>query len=193
MLENLNKYNIVLASASPRRRELLEMLGIRFQVMHGKNVNEVWPEDLDTEKVAPYLARLKAEAYRHDFPDNTLLITADTVVICENQLIGKPIDHDDAVRMLHFLSGKTHHVVTGVCVVSHDRIEEFSSTTSVSFAVISDSEIKEYVYKHNPLDKAGAYGIQEAIGAIAVRNIDGSYYNVMGLPVHKLYGVLKTF
>ena len=193
MLENLLKYDIKLASGSPRRRELLSMLCVGYEVVGGRDVDESWPDSLAPDEVPAYLAQLKADAYRDIVTGNTMMITADTVVICDAAIIGKPTDEEDACRMLRTLSGRTHRVVTGVCVTTADRRETFSATTFVTFAPLTEEEITEYVTRFKPLDKAGAYGIQECIGAIAVEKIDGSFYNVMGLPVHQLYTLLKTF
>ncbi len=184
---------IILASASPRRRELLASLGVDFRVASGREVNEVYPEDMSAEEVAPYLSRLKAEAYRTDLAADELLITADTVVILDGIVLGKPADLDDARRMLRSLSGRTHKVITGVTVADSERMETIAAVTSVTFADLSDDEINYYVERYRPLDKAGAYGIQEWIGCIGVREIDGSYYNVMGLPLHRLYTLLRDF
>ncbi len=193
MLDNLKKYSVVLASGSPRRRELLSMLGIPFTVKHGIEVDESWPEELPAEEVAPYLAGVKADVYSRYMSPEDLLITADTVVICDGKILGKPESESEACAMLHMLSGHTHKVMTGVSVLTPLRRVDFSSTTDVTFALLSDNEIEEYVRNFRPLDKAGAYGIQESIGAIAVSGINGSFYNVMGLPVHKLYEILCTF
>lgn len=182
-----------LASGSPRRKQLLSMLDVDFDVVTTREVNEDYPSDLNALEVAPFLARLKAEAYHGDVMMGDVWITADTVVVCENQVIGKPSSLCNAKEMLHFLSGKTHHVVTGVCVFDQQRLECFKNITAVKFANLSDDEINEYVDSYKPLDKAGAYGIQELIGAIAVEGIQGSFYNVMGLPIHHLYTVLKKF
>lgn len=191
MLENLLNYNIKLASGSPRRRELLAMLGIRFEVVRGHDVDEAWPASLFPGDVAPYLATLKANAYRPDLGANDLIITADTVVICGDTILGKPASHAEACAMLRMLSGRTHHVITAVCLLTKEFTETFAASTAVTFAPLTDHEIDWYVSQFKPFDKAGAYGIQEAIGAVAVSRIDGSFYNVMGLPVHQLYDRLK--
>lgn len=182
-----------LASGSPRRRQLLAMLDVDFEVVQTKEVEECYPDSLDVKDVASYLSLLKADAYRADVGDNEIWITADTVVVCDGEVIGKPENLEVAKSMLRKLSGRQHLVITGVCVFDKNRLESFSNTTVVEFAPIGDLEIDEYVERYKPLDKAGAYGIQEFIGAVAVRRIDGSFYNVMGLPVNQLYGVLKKF
>lgn len=192
MLTNLEKYTVLLGSNSPRRRELLELLRIPFnQVSIG--VKEEYPADLAPHEVPEFLARLKASAFIRKIDCNELVITADTIVICDGRIMGKPIDTDEAKAMLRFLSGKAHEVATGVCVATPERKESFTSRTTVHFAPLSDEEIDYYVENFLPLDKAGAYGIQEWIGAIAVSSIEGSFYNVMGLPVHRLFQLLKTF
>lgn len=192
MLRNLDKYTILLGSKSPRRRELLEMLRIPFNsIVIG--IKEEYPASLPPTEVPEYLARLKAQAFADRLDCRELIITADTVVICDEEILGKPRNAEDAGKMLRKLSGKSHLVVTGVCVSTADRTESFSSTTTVRFAELTDEEISYYVDNFMPLDKAGAYGIQEWIGGVAVSGIDGSFYNVMGLPIHRLYQLLKTF
>lgn len=191
-MENLKKYRVMLASASPRRRELLGMLDIDFTLAPPREIDEVYHDSLAASEVAPYLSRLKAEAYRTDMPADALVITADTVVVCDGEIMGKPHSEAEAARMLRRLSGNTHQVVTGVSVSTADRTETFSAVTQVEFADLTDEEIDYYVSRYRPMDKAGAYGIQEWIGCIGVKRIDGSFYNVMGLPLHRLYSVLKT-
>ena len=193
MFENLRKYKILLASKSPRRRELLSQLRIPFNVISIGGIDETYPSSIATEDIPQYLANMKANAYMKTFCDNELIITADTLVILGDKVLGKPKDHDEAVRMLKDLSGKTHNVITGVCLSTHGRRISFSATTEVRFADLSDESIDYYVENFLPYDKAGAYGIQEWIGCVAVESISGSYYNVMGLPVHQLYNELKNF
>ena len=185
-------YNIYLASGSPRRRELLAMLGVDFRRAPSIDVDESYPASIPADEVAQYIARKKADAYTPLVGEGDLYITADTVVIAGDKVIGKPSSLDEARRMLRMLSGITHRVVTGVCVFTATHIECFSSTTEVEFAELSDDEINSYVEEFQPLDKAGAYGIQERIGAMAVKGLRGSFYNVMGLPVARLYEVLKS-
>lgn len=192
MLDNIRKYHILLASKSPRRRELLHQLRIPFNVVT-VGVREEYPDTLPAIEVAEYLSRLKAKAYNDCLDENDLLITADTIVVSEGKIYGKPENHDDAVDMLRNLSGKTHQVATGVTLTSICKSVSFTVVTDVKFAEISDDDIRYYVDNFNPTDKAGAYGIQEWIGCIAVESINGSYYNVMGLPVHRLYHELQTF
>ncbi len=193
MLDNLSRFHIFLASKSPRRRELLKMLRIKFDSVVISGIKEVYPPELPLEEVPEYLSRLKADAYLDKIKENQLLITADTVVICDDMILGKPRDKEDALRMLMLLSGKTHEVVTGVTVTTLEKQKSFRSTTLVTFSEICESDAKYYIERFSPLDKAGAYGIQEWIGCVAVEKIDGSFYNVMGLPVHSLYKELKEF
>lgn len=193
MFENLKGYDVVLGSKSPRRKELLGMLGIDFRTVAIKDINEEYPENMPAEEVPEYLSVKKAEAYIADMRSDTMIITADTLVICDRRIMGKPHDADDSIGMLEFLSGREHKVITGVTVATRDRKESFSSVTKVRFANVSREEAKYYVEVYKPFDKAGAYGIQEWIGCVAVESIDGSYYNVMGLPVHQLYRILKKF
>lgn len=193
MLENLKKYRIILASKSPRRRTLLQQVRIPFTVVTLGNIKEEYPDTLKPEEIAPYLSRLKAQAYRKIVDDNELVITADTVVICDDKVMGKPHNLEEARSMLHTLADKTHMVMSGVTVLTHDRCETISVGTKVTFSPLTDEEINFYVDGFTPLDKAGAYGIQEWIGSVAVECIEGSFYNVMGLPLHQLYKLLRTF
>ncbi len=185
------QYKITLASASPRRRELLGRLGFDFTIAEIKDIDETYPADMPAQDVAPYLSRLKAQAYIESLDRDTILITADTVVILDNEVLGKPKDLDETRLMLHRLSGRTHQVVSGVSVATRDEIRTIDATTNVTFSQLSDDEIDYYVDTFRPLDKAGAYGIQEWIGCIGIKNIEGSYYNVMGLPLHRLYRLLS--
>lgn len=193
MLENLRKYEVLLASQSPRRRELLAELRIPFSVASIGMVDESYPDTMQSELVPEYLAHKKAMAFRSNLSDQQLLITADTLVMLENKIYGKPKNAAEAKAMLRELSGNTHKVITGVCVMTNERQETFTSTTEVKFGDLSDKEIDYYVTNFQPLDKAGAYGIQEWIGCVAVEWINGSYYNVMGLPVNRLFKVLCKF
>lgn len=181
---------IILASNSPRRKELLGGLGVDFEVKVLKCVDESYPESLPSTDVAEYIAAEKAAAYT--VKDDELLITADTVVIVGRDILGKPADAADACGMLRELSGKTHQVVTGVCLTTSKEQRRFSVTTDVTFKQLSDAEINYYVDKYKPYDKAGAYGIQEWIGYIGVTALSGSYYNVMGFPVQRVYEELTT-
>ncbi len=193
MLRNLQKYRIVLGSASPRRKELLSGLDIDFDVEVIPGIDESYPEELTAHEIPLYIARKKAEAYVAKMTDNELLVTADTIVATEGNILGKPADREEAIGMLRRLSGRVHEVVTGVCISTKEKCVSFSVVSKVSFAKIDDEDILYYVDKYRPYDKAGGYGIQEWIGYVGVEAIDGSFYNVMGLPVQRLYQELKKF
>lgn len=193
MLDNLKKYNIVLASNSPRRRELLSGLGIEFEVRVLPDIKESYPEGLDAKEIPLYIAAEKAEANRSQMRPGDLLITADTVVVCDGKALGKPADAAEACSMLRQLSAKTHQVVTGVCMMSAQKQSKFAVTTDVTFKELTPDEINYYVNEYRPYDKAGAYGIQEWIGYIGVTGINGSFFNVMGLPVQRVYKELLMF
>ena len=186
-------YHIILGSNSPRRRELLAGLDLDFEVKVIPGLEESYPEGLSPQDIPVFLARQKAEAYLPTLAPDTLLITADTIVWNRDAVIGKPRDREEAIRMLRDLSGHEHHAATGVCLTSVEKQETFSSISTVRFAPLEDSEIVYYVDKYKPFDKAGAYGIQEWIGYVAVEGIEGSFYNVMGLPVQRLYRELRRF
>lgn len=192
-LENLDRLSVVLASGSPRRRELLGLLDLSFTVDTSHPVDEIVPESMSARQVPGYLSRLKADAFPLAELDGRLVITADTVVILDGEVLGKPRDEEGASAMLRRLSGRVQTVVTGVTVRTSERCETFSAESEVEFAELTDAEIDYYVDRYRPLDKAGAYGIQEWIGAAAICGITGSFYNVMGLPVHRLYDALKSF
>lgn len=193
MLDNLKKYNVILASNSPRRKELLQRLGIPFKVRILFGIDESYPDNLQGEDIVRYISRSKANAYRSSMASNELLITADTIVCSEGQVLGKPKDPADAKRMLMELSGKVHEVITGVTILTAEREENFAVTTQVKFAELTDDEMDFYISNYLPFDKAGAYGIQEWIGLVSVEEIRGSYFNVVGLPVQRLYQRLKQF
>lgn len=193
MLENLNKYEIVLASNSPRRKELLQRMGVNFKVRTLFGIDESYPDSLRGEDIVCYISRNKAKAYQSSMAPNELLITADTIVYVDGEVMVKPKNAEQAKEMLHKLSGKTHQVITGVTIVTAKRTENFGVTSQVKFTNITDEEINFYVDNYLPFDKAGAYGIQEWIGIVAVEEIKGSYFNVVGLPVQRLYQKLKTF
>ena len=193
MLSNLNKYQIILASKSPRRQELLRGMGVEFSNMT-KETDESFPAEMPLDEVPKYLSLQKSLAFTDDeLPTDYLLITSDTVVICEGEILGKPKDKEDAERMLRLLSGKTHHVVTGVTVRSAEKTESFAVRSNVTFAQLDAEEIDYYIEHCQPFDKAGAYGIQEWIGYVGISGLEGSFYNVMGLPTRKLYQCLKSF
>lgn len=193
MLSNLSHYHIILASKSPRRRELLAGLGIEFETRVIPGIAEDYPKGLSGEEIPQYISREKANAYRDSLSDNDLLITADTIVYTGGRVLGKPHDAADAHQMLSLLSGKTHQVVTGVSLTTVNAQKTFAVVTDVTFAPLSDEEINYYLTNYQPFDKAGSYGIQEWIGYIGVTRIEGSFYNVMGLPVQRLYTELKKF
>ena len=184
---------IILASNSPRRRELLAGLDISFEVKVIPRIDESYPEDLPAVEVPQYISKAKADAYLGMIDDDTMVITADTVVVLDDEILGKPVDDDDARRILHKLSGKTHQVITGVCLTSLDKQRVFAVTTGVTFKQFTEQEIDYYVSHYHPLDKAGAYGIQEWIGHIGVTALNGSYFNVMGLPVQRIYMEMQDF
>jgi septum formation protein len=189
----LTNYRIILASNSPRRKELLSGIDVDYEVHTLSDIDESYPDDLSKEEVAEFLSRKKANAYLESLEENALLITADTIVLLHGKILGKPLNKEDAKNMLHELSGQTHLVITGVCLTSKQKQVSFSDKTYVTFGDLTDSEIEYYVEKYNPLDKAGAYGVQEWIGYVGVEKIEGSYFNVMGLPIFKLYRELKQF
>lgn len=192
-LANLTDYDIILASGSPRRRELLGLLDIPFRVDTSHSVDETVPEGMAAEEIPAYLSAVKASAYPIADGEKKLVIGADTIVILDGKVLGKPSDLPSAVRMLASLQGKTQRVITGVTIRTHSRTETFSAESQVDFGTLSPEEIAYYVERYRPLDKAGAYGIQEWIGAAAISGIRGSFYNVMGLPIHRLYQALKNF
>ena len=192
ILNHLKNYTVVLASKSPRRQELLKGMGIPF-VCLVKETDEHYPE-MPFDEVPAYLSLQKSLAFSDDeLPDHYLLITADTVVVADQQILGKPKDRDEALRMLGMLSGKTHHVVTGVTVRSARKRKTFAVTSKVTFARLDPEEMDYYVDQYRPYDKAGAYGIQEWIGYVGITGLHGSFYNVMGLPTRRLYQTLKSF
>ena len=193
MLTNLKKYHIILASKSPRRQELLRGMGVDFEILT-KETPETYPAELPLDEVPKYLSLQKSLAFNDDeLPADYLLITSDTVVICEGEILGKPKDREDAERMLRLLSGKTHHVVTGVTVRSATKTVSFAVRSNVTFEDLEQDEIDYYIEHCKPFDKAGAYGIQEWIGYVGISGLEGSFYNVMGLPTRRLYQCLKGF
>lgn len=192
MLENLKKYRIILGSASPRRQELLRGINLSFEVMP-MDVDESFPASLSGAEIPMFLAEKKAAAYNSMITDEMMVITADTIVLLEGKVLGKPTDKADAFKMLQNLSGKTHLVITGVCINTLKRRYTFHTTSEVKFAQLNDTEIEYYLEHYAPYDKAGSYGIQEWIGFIAVEKINGSYFNVMGLPIQRLYNELKRW
>ena len=189
--DRLKNYRLILASASPRRRELLAACDLDFTLAEKFECEECYPADLATEKVAEYLSQLKSNAYPHALGEKDILLTADTVVILGDKILGKPHSEEEAVEMISSLSGATHKVVTGVTLRTAKQTISFSAESLVSFRTLETEEVRYYVEKYRPLDKAGAYGIQEWIGYIGIEGIEGSFYNVMGLPVQRLYSALK--
>lgn len=186
-------YKIMLASNSPRRKELLAGLDVDFEVRVIKGIDESYPDSLPTTDIAEYISRKKANAYLQQLAADELLITADTIVVLGSEVMGKPHDEADACRMLRKLSGQTHQVITGVTLATNVRQQSFSVVTDVTFKSFTDEEIDYYVSHYKPFDKAGAYGIQEWLGYIGVTALRGSYFNVMGLPVQRIYEALRQF
>ena len=191
MLDNLKKYKVILASASPRRRELLAGLDVEFEVRALPDVDESFPPELQGGDIPLHISKKKADAYRPVMATDELVITADTIVWLDGVALGKPVDEADARRMLRNMSGKTHSVFTGVAITTKDSQRCFVAQSDVTFAQLTDDEIDYYIVKYRPMDKAGSYGAQEWIGYIGMSNIVGSYFNVMGLPVQRLYSELK--
>ncbi|MBD5379517.1 MAG: septum formation protein Maf [Bacteroides sp.] len=179
--------HLYLASASPRRRQLMSNLGCEVKLIEPRDVDESFPSDISVEEAPVYISRKKAEAYCDVITPDMIVVTADTVVIAENKLLGKPRSTDEAIKMLETLSGKRHKVITGVTLTTSERLQSFKTVTEVDFDTLTANEIEYYINEFKPLDKAGAYGIQEWIGYIGIKGIIGDYYNVMGLPVHDLY------
>ena len=192
LLQNIDKYKIILASQSPRRIELLNGLNIKFEVQV-LDVNEDFPAQMVGVDIPMFLAEKKANAYKHIMDEHTMIITADTIVWHEGKVLGKPVDETDARRMLSALSGKTHQVITGVCISTLQRRKVFHVISDVRFARLAEAEIEYYLQNFKPYDKAGSYGVQEWIGFVGVEHINGSYFNVMGLPVQRLYNELKRW
>ena len=190
--EKLKNTRIILGSKSPRRQDLLEKLGITFSIA-SKEVDEVYPEELNKEEIAIYLAVLKADAFLEELSDDTIVITADTIVCQDEKVLGKPINREDAIKTIKLLSGRSHEVITGVCLLSKTKKHSFFVNTRVFFSKLTDDEIEYYVDQYKPYDKAGAYGIQEWIGYVGIDHIEGSFYNVVGLPVKAVYDALLSF
>ena len=186
-------YKVILASNSPRRKELLGGLGLPFEVRTLKDIDESYPETLRGEEIPKFISGKKAEAYKQTMADDEMIITADTIVYDNGQVLGKPKDRVEAMQMLRELSGHAHEVITGVSIVTKEKTRQFASTSKVYFDTLADDEIIYYVDNYHPFDKAGAYGVQEWIGYVAVTRIEGSYFNVMGLPIQRLYTELKSF
>ncbi len=192
VIEELNKYRIILASRSPRRQQLLSELGLKFEIII-RDWTEQFPRDLKGNEIALYVAQHKAEHFKPILRENEIVITADTIVWCNGSVLDKPVDDADAARILHEISGNTHEVITGVALLSVSHETSFFSSTKVTFENLSEEEIDFYIRNFKPYDKAGAYGIQEWIGIAACSRIEGSYFNVMGLPVQQVYQELQKF
>ncbi|MBO5771029.1 MAG: septum formation protein Maf [Alistipes sp.] len=191
--DKLSSKRLILASASPRRRQLLADCDIPFVVAEPFDCNEEYPPQMPSHEVAEYLSGLKSDAYPHTLAADEMLLTADTVVIVDDRILGKPSSAEEAVAMLQMLSGRVHNVVTGVTIRSAERRRSFSVLSSVSFRTLTADEIDYYITRYRPFDKAGSYGIQEWIGYVAIESIEGSFFNVMGLPVQRLYVELGEF
>lgn len=184
--EKFKNHRIILASGSPRRQQFLKELDVDFEIQL-KDIEEIYPEHLQAEEITNFLAKLKASAFENDLQQNDILITSDTIVWLNKKALGKPKDYDDAFEMITEMSGKTHKVITSVCIKTTEKEVVFYDETLVTFANLSSDEIKYYLNNYKPFDKAGSYGIQEWIGLVAIEKIEGSYANVVGLPTHRLY------
>lgn len=192
MWENIENHKLVLVSNSPRRKELLKKIGLPFEVRTKRGIDETYPDTLLGEEIPIYISREKAQAFLEEKAKEEILIAADTVVVLHNEVMGKPKTPNEAATMLRKLAGETHEVITGVTVTDGIQFHSFASTTKVTFSPLTDNEITYYIDNYKPFDKAGAYGIQEWIGMVGVERIEGSYFNVMGLPVHRLYELLRS-
>jgi septum formation protein len=192
LIDDLKKYRVILASKSPRRQQLLIEMGLSFDVVI-RDYAESYPADLKGNEIPLYVAREKAKSFKNEIAVNEIVITADTIVWCNNEVLGKPVDAGDAKRMISELSGNTHEVITGVTLISASKERTFTDSSSVTFEILTEEEINYYIDNFKPFDKAGAYGIQEWIGIIACSHIEGSYFNVVGLPVQRLYKELNNF
>ena len=190
---DLKDKQIILASGSPRRRELLSAMDIPFTVDTGNTFDESWSSDTPHEKVPELMSEGKSFGFHRELADNEILVTSDTMVLCGTEILGKPKDRDDAIRMLKLLSGRGHQVITAVTLRDREKQKTFSVTSNVFFKELSDSEITYYLDTYKPYDKAGAYGIQEWIGYIGISRLEGSFYNVMGFPASRFYEELKAF
>lgn len=191
--DTLKYHRLILASQSPRRRQLLSDCGLEYELAERYEVEEVFPATMEADEVPVYLSRLKSEGYPAELAENDILLTADTVVIVDNEILGKPADEAEAREMLRTLSARAHRVTTGVTLRSRDRVESFAVQSDVYFRALTDEEIDYYVERYRPMDKAGSYGIQEWIGYVGIERIDGSFYNVMGLPIQRVYAALGEF
>lgn len=191
--DRIKNFRLILASQSPRRKMLLEGLDLKFEILVKEDIDESYPKDIGMKEIPEFLARKKSDHYIDLLDEKTIVITADTIVWLDNEIVGKPVDADDAKKIISRLSGNTHIVVTGVCLRSTKKTRIFHSISNVHFSDLSQAEIDYYIGKYKPFDKAGAYGIQEWIGYIGIEKIEGSFFNVMGLPVQMLYHELLEF
>lgn len=189
----ITDYKVLLASNSPRREELLRGIDIDFEIKVLPDIDESYPTDMPNEEVAEYVALKKARSYTNSLKEDELIITADTVVLLDNKIYGKPTNKKEAKEMLQNLSGKTHRVISGVCLTSTAKQTSFSVVSDVEFSTLTNQEIEYYINRYAPFDKAGSYGVQEWIGYIGVKHISGSYFNIMGLPIQRLYRELLSF
>ena len=190
---NITDYKVLLASNSPRREELLRGIDIEFEIKVLPDIDESYPDDMPVEEVAEFVAKKKANSYIENLKEKDLLITADTMVILDGVIFGKPASREEAIEMLCALSGNTHKVISGVCLASTEKQVSFSVTSEVEFSELTIEEIVYYIDRYSPYDKAGSYGIQEWIGFIGVKHLKGSYFNIMGLPIQRLYNEMKNF
>jgi septum formation protein len=193
LLDKIKEYKLILATQSPRRHYLMKEVGFNFEIIIPDNIEEVYPETLSEMEVPAFLADLKASWFEGKLTEKEIVITADTIVAIEGHVLGKPANFDEAVAMLKMLSGKCHDVVTSVCILSKNKKKIFSNISRVFFKKLTEDEILYYVNQYKPYDKAGAYGAQEWIGYIGIDKIEGTYFNVMGLPIHMLYNELEKF
>jgi septum formation protein len=193
LTDKLKNRRLILCSASARRNELLKGIDIPFEIDVLNNFDESYPPSTPTQLIPEAIAKGKSHSFHRELHDDEILITADTLVVCEDKILGKPKGRDEAITMLNLLSGKNHQVITGVCIRSNKKEKSFSSSSFVTFRILNRDEIEYYVDNYQPYDKAGAYGIQEWIGFIGITSIKGSFYNIMGLPIQKLYGKLFNF
>lgn len=191
--DRLNEFRLILASQSPRRQQLLADAGLKYELAPRFECDEVFPDDMPADDVAGYLSKLKSEAYPEALGESDILLTADTVVVVDNDILGKPASREEAIAMIQRMSGRRHKVITGVTLRSCSAVKTFSVCSDVVFRALSQEEIAYYVDNYRPMDKAGAYGIQEWIGYVGIERINGSFYNVMGLPVQKVYVELSEF
>ena len=191
--DKLKEFRLILASQSPRRQQLLADAGLEYELAPRFECDEVFPDDMAADEVAGYLSRLKSEAYPAELGERDILLTADTVVVVDNDILGKPVSREEAIAMIQRMSGREHKVITGVTLRSCSTLKTFSVCSDVVFRALSDEEIAYYVDNYRPMDKAGAYGIQEWIGYVGIERINGSFYNVMGLPVQRVYVELQEF